>query len=168
MCVSIAGMQLQDERAAVLSDRDKGIACACRDLRINERKCAVHIHANFYLAGFFLGPKKDSRGPFVEFVKAHNQDQSDYLLLQLREHHVADDKWTAFLSAYQAVEPWVSVLSAMNKGLDTLPSCLSLASHQLACVPIYLFCLSAVFPCTFIPASFRRVAHFKEGHKQQR
>ena len=48
----IPGMNLTHEGAAVLSDRDKGIACACRELGINERKCAVHIHANFYLAGF--------------------------------------------------------------------------------------------------------------------
>ena len=168
MCVSIAGMQLQDEMAAVLSDRDKGIACACRDLGINERKCAVHIHANFYLAGFFLGPKRDSRGPFVEFVKAHNQDQSKYLLLQLREHHVAPDKWTAFLSAYEAVEPWVSVLSAMKKGLDTLPSCLfSCLTPARVCarVPILFECS---LPLCLFPSHFRRVAHFEEGHKQQR
>jgi hypothetical protein len=46
-------MNLTHEGAAVLSDRDKGIACACRELGINERKCAVHIHANFFLAGIF-------------------------------------------------------------------------------------------------------------------
>ena len=52
-CACMPGMNLTHEGAAVLSDRDKGIACACRELGINERKCAVHIHANFYLAGFF-------------------------------------------------------------------------------------------------------------------
>ena len=210
-------MKLTHEGAAVLSDRDKGIACACRELGINERKCAVHIHANFFLAGiftqrcrpfylplslspyfhpfpffpfalfplipfplclyvllpfspfslypscrlallphhplsffptfllsffpycplsssvlagFFNGPKKDSRGPFVEFVKAHNEEQSQYLLLQLRAHHVRPEKWEAFLEAYNAVEPWVSVLSAIEKGSYSLPACLS-KNHRI-------------------------------------
>jgi hypothetical protein len=84
VCVGCSGMQLQHEKAAVLSDRDKGIARACRELNVNERKCAVHVHANFHLAGYFIGTKQDTRGPFVEFVKAPNEERSAHLLLQLR------------------------------------------------------------------------------------
>ena len=109
-------MQLQHEKAAVLSDRDKGIARACQDLGINERKCAVHIHANFHQAGYFIGPKKETRGPFVEFVKAPHIERSEYLKLQLRTHHVHPEKWSAFLKAHGEVERWVSVLSAIEQG----------------------------------------------------
>ena len=48
-----AGAQLQHRKAAVLSDRDKGIGAACRQLGINERKCAKHIFTNFENAGFW-------------------------------------------------------------------------------------------------------------------
>ena len=116
MCVPVLGMQLTDDRAAVLSDRDKGIAHACRDLGINERKCAVHTHANFFLAGYFSSSKQGSRGAFVEFVKAHNLERRDYLLRQLRTHHVHEGKWDAFHRACAAVEPLVSVLSAIEQG----------------------------------------------------
>ena len=109
-------MDLQHGKAAVLSDRDKGIARACKDLGINERKCAIHIHANFYQAGYFIGTKQATRGPFVEFVKAHNIERSEYLKLQLKMHHVHPDKWSAFLKAYGEVEQWVSVLSAIEQG----------------------------------------------------
>ena len=121
MHVFVAGMQLTDDGAAVLSDRDKGIAHACRELGINERKCAVHIHANFYLAGYFSSAKQESRGAFVEFVKAHNMERRDYLLRQLRTDHVHEGKWLEFLRAYEAVEPLVSVLSAIEQGHPELP-----------------------------------------------
>ena len=66
----------------------------------------------------------------MEFVKAHNEEQSQYLLLQLRAHHVRPEKWEAFLDAYNAVEPWVSVLSAIEKGSYSLPACLS-KNHRI-------------------------------------
>ena len=107
------------------------------------------------LAGFFIGAKKDTRGPFVEFVKAHNEDQSQYLLLQLRDLHVPPEKWEAFLDAYNAVEPWVSVLSAIEKGL--FPSCLPVyeSTHLLAS-------LTSSFPHSL------RIGYIREGNEQQR
>ena len=160
-------MQLQHGKAAVLSDRDKGIARACRELNINERKCAVHIHANFHLAGYFMGPKQDTRGPFVEFVKAPNKERSEYLLLQLRTLHVHHEKWSAFKKAYEAVEQWVSVLSAIEQGHHShIPlfksHCLFLLLHHLYTdvLPLLPFSPSR----TRCYAKSRRFGHPGEGH----
>jgi len=48
-----AGANLNHPKAAVLSDRDKGIAAACKRFNINERKCAKHIFSNFEHAGYW-------------------------------------------------------------------------------------------------------------------
>ena len=141
------------------------------------------------LAGFFLGPKKDSRGPFVEFVKAHNEEQSQYLLLQLRDHHVRPEKWEAFLDAYNAVEPWVSVLSAIEKGSYSLPACLSTNPRiylhpsrlRRVCLPPYPMLCIFMAPCVWrlschpptqsltssCPHSLR-IGYIGKGNEQQR